>query len=61
METTKYVNARRAGLTEPGKIEIIHPTDPRHRNYPKYGANRAARRANGERGPIDLKSCKRKS
>lgn len=46
-----YQNASRAGLTSPGKIEIIAADDPRHRNYPHPPPNnRATRRAYGMRG-----------
>lgn len=46
-----YENARRAGKTQPDKVEIIEVTDPRHRNFPKpQPVNRASKRAGGVRG-----------
>ena len=46
MNTVPYTNASREGRTNPGMLEIIAPTDPRHNKYRHSSENnRAGRRA----------------
>lgn len=53
MNTVPYTNARRAGRTNPGLVEIIEKDDPRHFSFRKLMVmNRADRRARGNRLPI---------